>query len=271
MLRALAERVAAAQTARTNPRAILLSGSVAAGTADFHSDLDILLYHDRLPTDGALAAARRDVGGGESTDLAPPEPDERMETYTVDGVDVQIGHVTIERWERTIRSLVEGRDPESAEQKAVEGLFYGIPLHGAELIERWRAEAVYSDALQRAMVERHWRFPPIWYVADRVLSRDAAIWRQEMLVDASFNLLGVLAGLNRVWYSRFQFKRMRSFTAKLELAPPDLADRLERVFSAEPSAGIAELEELVAETQKLLREHLPEVDASLRFPPGTRA
>ena len=48
-----------------------------------------------------------------------------------------------------------------------------------------------------------------------------------MLLEASFNLLGVLAALNRVYYARFELKRLRALVAKFEYAPPHLADRLE--------------------------------------------
>ncbi len=34
------------------------------------------------------------------------------------------------------------------------GLFEGPPLHGTELIERWRCKAAYSERLQRAMIPK---------------------------------------------------------------------------------------------------------------------
>jgi predicted nucleotidyltransferase len=57
-LLALAEHVAAAYLAHTAPRSILLTGSAADGTSDYYSDLDLIAYYDRLPTDDQLAAAR---------------------------------------------------------------------------------------------------------------------------------------------------------------------------------------------------------------------
>ena len=39
--------------------------------------------------------------------------------------------------------------------KIMSGLFEGVPLHGAELVEEWRRRAAYTDALQRAMIEKH--------------------------------------------------------------------------------------------------------------------
>jgi hypothetical protein len=92
-----------------------------------------------------------------------------------------------------------------------------------------------------------------------------------MLLEASFNLLGVLAALNRVYYARFELKRLRSLVAKLEQAPPDLAERLERLVHLSPDEAADELGRLVVETRDLVARELPELELPLRRPPGTRA
>ncbi|MDQ3702539.1 MAG: nucleotidyltransferase domain-containing protein, partial [Chloroflexota bacterium] len=58
---ALAERVAAAYVAHAGPRAVLLTGSAAAGESDTYSDIDLIAYYDQPPTDEARAAAREQV------------------------------------------------------------------------------------------------------------------------------------------------------------------------------------------------------------------
>ena len=91
-----------------------------------------------------------------------------------------------------------------------------------------------------------------------------------MLVESAYNLLGVLAGLNRLWFTSFQFKRARAFVSQLTIAPSGLGDRLEALFELESTAAVAELEALVAETQVLLAEHMPGFDSAMRRGPGTR-
>jgi hypothetical protein len=125
-----------------------------------------------------------------------------------------------------------------------------------------------SVLLRRAMIERHWRFFPLWYVDGQVAERDALLWRQEILVDAAFDLLAVLAALNRLYFTRFQLKRMRKLVGRMRLAPPDLANRLERLFESEDAAH--ELERLVAETQALVAAELPDLELRLRQPIGAR-
>jgi hypothetical protein len=91
-----------------------------------------------------------------------------------------------------------------------------------------------------------------------------------MLLEAAFNLLGVLAGLNRLYFTRFQFKRTRAYISRMKLAPDRLADRLESLFRLEPESAAAELGRLVQETLALVEAELPGFDTGMRFPPGTR-
>jgi hypothetical protein len=89
------------------------------------------------------------------------------------------------------------------------GILRGRPLHGADLIERWRRRRAHMpDALACAMVEHYLRQTmPLWYFADALDRRDATLWVQQTLATNALNVLGVLAGLNRCFYSTFQMKR----------------------------------------------------------------
>ena len=121
------------------------------------------------------------------------------------------------------------------------------------------------------MVEEHWRFFPLWYFAEQMAPRDAELWRLDMLLDGAFAVLGVLAGVNRVYFARFELKRLRAFVAKLELAPPGLADRLESLFRLPPLEAADELGRLVLETREIAAAELSGLELPLRHPPGTRA
>ncbi len=118
--------------------------------------------------------------------------------------------------------------------------------------------------------EHHWRFFPLWYYQDALAGRDAELWRLELLLEGAFNLLGVLAALNRVYYARFELKRLRALTAKLRVAPPRLAERLEALFTLAPSDAADELGRLVAETRALVLRELPAANVPLRRHPGER-
>ena len=166
--------------------------------------------------------------------------------------------------------MVEGLEVDTPLQKVLEGLHSGLALHGPETIERLRERAVYSEELQRAMVEAFWRFYPLWYVADQLERRDAVVWHYEVMAQSAYNVLGVLAGLNRVWFTTFQLKRMRKLVDSFELAPSRLAERLEALFDPDAKAAVTELERVVGETRELVRERFPDLDLPLARELGTR-
>ena len=260
---ALAKRIAGEYVVQTGPRAILLTGSAAEGVSDFFSDLDLIAYYDRLPSPDQLAAARASL---QATDIRPSSgeaSDSTLEEYVLQGVECQVAHLTIAAWERDMASVLEEFEPAILVEKALSGLLDGVALHGGDLIEGWQARAAaYPEKLALATVEHHLRFFPLWLTGERWRTRDATIFYYQMLVETSVNLLGVLAGLNHVYFSSFQFKRLHRFVDKMGLAPEYLADRLDGVFALDPvEAGIA-MERLVEETVALVEAHMPAVDAA---------
>jgi predicted nucleotidyltransferase len=270
-LRALARRITAILVEEVAPRSVLLTGSAATGEADFYSDLDLIVYCDELPTEERVGAVIDRVGGEDRKPIYPRTEDEHGEAFELGRLQCQLAFVTVRCADGEVERVLAGEELESPLQKAVEGIQDGIPLHGRELIERWRARAAdYPDSLRRAMIERHWRFFPLWYVDRQVAVRDSLVWRQEILVNAAFDLLAVLAALNRLYFTRFQLKRMRKLVGRMRLAPSDLADRLERLFEADGEAATHELERLVAETQALVAAELPDLELRLRQPVGAR-
>jgi predicted nucleotidyltransferase len=267
-VRALAARVVEVALSLGPLRAALLAGSGARGDADFFSDVDLLLYVDELPPEGRLEELREALGGENSRTLSP-----RLVQFEIGGVAVQVGYQAVEVFEGELEGALDRLEEVvgSPNQKMLSGLLEALPLHGDELVAAWRERAAdYPDALRVASIEHHWQFFPLWYYAEAMAARDAELWRLDMLLDGAFNLLGVLAALNRVYFARFELKRLRKLVAKLELAPPDLANRLEALFALPAGEAADAFGELVAETRALVEQALPELDLPLRRPPGTR-
>jgi hypothetical protein len=186
-------------------------------------------------------------------------------------VRVELSFTAVSWMDTRLDDLLERLvDFDSPSQKILSGLLEGLPLYGQELIGRWKARVErYPEPLRRKMVQRYWSFFPLWYGNAAMAKRDAELWRLDVLMDAAFNLLGVLAGLNRLYFTRFQFKRTRAYVASMKIAPARLAERLESLFRLDPESAAAELGRLVEETAALVQEELPGFDVELRFPPGT--
>lgn len=262
-LLALARRNALVYAAHPDARAIIVTGSAAEGVSDFYSDLDMILYYDKLPSEDELLAACQQNNGKSRHLLGRTGDEEMMDAYAVHGVECQCAHTTIVAWERDIATVLEQLDVTTPLQKALAGMLEAVPLHGEPLVRQWQARlAEYPEALAQAMVEHHLAVFPLWGLQDYLATRDATIWVYEVLVETAHHLLGVLAGLNRQYYSSFQFKRLHHFVSRLTITPLHFADRLEALFRADNVSAATHLEELVRETVRLVDEHMPQVDTN---------
>jgi hypothetical protein len=259
----LARHSVKAYLANLKPRAVMLTGSVAEGLCDEYSDCEVCFYYDELPSEAELQRARVQTQGAKLIEILGDRRNGALgESFMMNGVEFQFAHATIFRWEQEISSILERFDVRSPLVKTMSGTLIGIPLYGETLIQKWKAQiANYPDGLAQRMVEHYLKFFPIWGMQKKLAQRDTTLWYYQIIVESAQNLLGVLAGLNHLYYSTFQFKRMGRFIAQMEIAPANFAARLESLFLHD--AAVADrLEALVDETIELVEIHMPQVNTS---------
>jgi hypothetical protein len=100
-------------------------------------------------------------------------------------------------------TVLDAFEVETTVHKQLMGLLEGRPLYGDDLIEAWQARAAaFPEGLRQAMLEYYLRkLFPLWYSGTHLSQRDARLWMQQELVQGAFSVLGVLAGLNRCYFS----------------------------------------------------------------------
>ncbi|MBD0345643.1 MAG: nucleotidyltransferase domain-containing protein, partial [Coleofasciculus sp. Co-bin14] len=206
----LAKRNVKAYIANPKTKAVMLTGSVAEGLCDEYSDCDVMLYYDELPSEEELSFARQQNEGAELIEILGDRQEGAFgESFLMNGIEFQFAHATIAQWEKEISSVLEEFGVQSPIIKAMTGTLIGIPLYGEPLIQQWKAKvANYPEGLAQAMVEYYLKFPAVWGMQEKLAKRDTTLWYHQMLVQSAQNLLGVLSGLNRLYYSTFQLKRM---------------------------------------------------------------
>ena len=160
--------------------------------------------------------------------------------------------------------MLERWNADTPLHKAMSGTLISIAVHGEPYIDRWKARiAAYPYGLARAMVTSRLQFFPVWYVQDALDARDATLWHFQIRAETAYNVLGILAGLNRLYFTTFQFKKMRSFVDEMQVKPDRLADRLDELFLLSHAAAAASLERLVDEVVALVERHMPDVDVAV--------
>jgi predicted nucleotidyltransferase len=259
----LAEHLAARYRYLPIAQASMVTGSVADGLSDFYSDIDMAVYYSELPSEEDLAKVRQTLTGSSERRwlLGDREKGTLIESFAVGGVECQVIHSTTEAIQEQINSILLEHQVVTPTHKAMSGLLKCIPFFGEDLIQSWKTRiAQFPEPLAEKMVRHYLNFFPIWGLTHQFTQRDARLFYQQSLLEAVQNLLGLLSGLNRVYYSTFQFKRSRKFTQTLKIAPEGLYERLERLFELDVSVAGAELEALVQETLALVEAHMSQVD-----------
>jgi len=121
-------------------RAALLAGSAGRGNADRFSDIDLLLYVDRVPPLELLDQVRDAVGGLDPLRRYEPTESAIGEEFSLERVRTEVSFTTVGRIEWQLdQLLVELDEVVSPRQKFLAGINEGLPLHGEELIAAWQA------------------------------------------------------------------------------------------------------------------------------------
>jgi hypothetical protein len=263
--RAIAQRVADAHEPLL-PGAItaMVFGSTGDGLADTRSDIDMSLVFEQLPAEAELTAACRSAGGGVWNWQSGSLHEEGLAvSFEVEGIEVQVVYTDPRILQRDLDELLVEHKPDTLNHKVAEGLLKAQPLIGPERLDAWRAKvAAFPPALGDAMMRHYLAEPTQWKWFGLLLHRDAQLWSRELLAEACYRLFGVLAGLNRCYFTTFQFKRVHRFAAQLTIAPPNLADRIEALLVAPLTEAFTALYALDGEVLALLATHAPQIDLS---------
>lgn len=256
----LADRIAPAYAANPNVAAVLLAGSVARGTADRFSDIEIDIFWRTPPTErDRLDPIER---SGWSLLYQHVDEYEWADGFYIEGIKVDTSQFLVSTLDQWIADVLDRADLEVEKQIRITAIQHGRPLYGAGLIEGWRARAAaYPEALLLATLAEHLWFQPR-EVLEMLAARDNALLLHRGLVEAEQRILDVLTALNRLYLPHPFHKWLDWEAAQLRLAPPDLAHRLRQVLRAEPAAAVEQLHELAEELFALVERHVPQFDTS---------
>jgi hypothetical protein len=238
----------------------VVSGSTAEDIADARSDIDMCIAFEALPEEDVLRVACRRAGG----DWFWHQGDRQngiVVSFHAEGIEVQIGYCSHAWLAGKLDDILVQHNPDTPYHKVAEGMLKAVPLAGAERVAAWQQRlADFPPALGRAMVVRGLLGPISWRGISQLLHRDAALTCRDIQVDACYRLLLMLCGLNGLYFTRFQFKRLQRLASKLTLAPPRLAERIDALLLAPAQEAFAALHVLEGEVLDRVAQAMPDVD-----------
>jgi predicted nucleotidyltransferase len=258
--KALAQRIAPAYAANPKVRAVLLAGSVARGTADDFSDIEIDVFWAEAPSDDELSVAIERAGA--TLLYRAADENEWADGFFIEGIKVDTSQFLVSTVERWLDAVVEQADTDVEKQLLIAAIQHSQALHGVDLAERWRAHAAdYPDSLVRAMVEQYLVFRPR-ALLEMFAERDDLLILYRGLVEVESLIMSVLLGLNRLYIAHPAHKWLDWQVAQMRIAPPDLARRLRGILRDEPRAAVREIHTLIEELFNLVERDLPGFDTS---------
>src|ERR687898_66431 len=238
----------------------VLGGSAAQGVADSWSDIDTLVYWDEIDRDW-LETPRAATGGERFTWLEHYPGNACLEQYRFGTVKADIAHVRLGWLGELIEGVLSGENTDTTSLDVLRGVEEAIVLFGEERYEPIRARVLdYPEALRHSMVEAHLKFSPSWIYDGMGRDRGDLVVFYEYVLATMRNVVGVLAGLNRVYVAPDKLKRAGAVVSRMELTPPNAAVRLDALLDLPREQVTPELDDLVARTLDLVDAHLPEVN-----------
>ena len=177
----------------------VLGGSVAQGVADRWSDIDTIVYWDNIDR-GWLETPRAAENGERFTWVEHYPGNACLEQYRFGTVKADVAHVRLGWLDELIDGVLSGENTDTTSLDVLRGVQESIVLFGEERYEPIRARVLdYPEALRRSMVEAHPKFSPSWIYDGMGRDRGDLVVFYEYVLATMRNVVGVLAGLNRVY------------------------------------------------------------------------
>ncbi len=256
---AVAQKVAPIIARNPHVQAIMLGGSSSRGWADSYSDIEIGVFWTKPPTDEERMAPIVPAGGVFwELDDYNEEDDIWMEEWGLGGVKMDMRNLTVDGIERIITDVVERYDTSEFKQATANAVFYGIPLHNALLLERWKTRlASYPEGLRVAMVQENLLYDD-WAWVEMLVQREDMVHSYSDFIEAIEYMVSILMGLNRFYHPGTKW--LDKLTNEMLIVPHDFAVRVKAIFHAQPLEAARLVRSLVLEVYDVVEKHLPGTD-----------
>ena len=268
---ALVRQIAPIYASHPQVAAVILGGSTARGHADQYSAIELGIFWRTPPTDSDRSAFVDRIGA-DLVRIYPYEPAEEVwcDDYMLgraapdqprSGVLVEVVHSTVESVDRTLDAVLKRYDPDLLKQNVIAGLLDAVPLSGQDLVHHWQDRAAaYPEELAVAVIQAYATIDHFWRWEMWLQRGENLMMLYQTFSQVEQQVLHMLLGLNHVYY--FGFKWIDVVTGRCRLGPPELAERLKRVYQVAPADGAQQLVSLVEETYDLVERHVPRIDVT---------
>jgi hypothetical protein len=239
--------------------AAFVHGSVARGTADQYSDIELGFVWSKDPGTNDLAPLALDLGRSNCDFKYVPEKQAWTETFLHDGLRIDVGHWSASAIASILSDVVVNFDTDIEKQTTVSVICESLVLHGDHVMAAWRKQATpYPSALAAKVIAQNLCAIGPWESRQMLAERNEIPLLYENHCRTIRRMLNILLALNGRYYSSFKWTRQQC--DNFFIAPPELFARLERVFQSDVVSGSAELTRLVSDMLTLTESLYPSAE-----------
>lgn len=237
-------------------RAIVVAGSVARGSSDAYSDIEIIAYWDEPPETDAVRAIAAGLGAARRYPSHDPGHESAL---LIRGVPVDLWHQTVRGAEAVLDAVLVGHSIDLGASNVLDTIRTCIPLRGEGLVGGWKERVRgYPDALAVRFLEA---YLPHFHLRQLGLAarRDNPTAYYHTLSDVQCSLFLILLALNRAYFPTYKW--MYEALDRMPIGPIGIAPRLRRMFDEPPLRAASALRAVLAETLALAVELVPGLGA----------
>ncbi len=258
---AFAQELSRVYSANSHVRMILLGGSPSRGLADQYSDIDMVVYWDTIDPAFLTAHPLAEYGGDLRLVMSDPGGTIQMELYYFDTLIFEVGHITLDEWNQLTADVVEKYDPSPYKIKTIDGFLDAVPIYGSELYATLRKDVeVYPHPLAVKIVTMNLGFFWRGCVLNQGVQRNEIVFYHDAFCMTIKRLMAILGGLNHLYFSPLEPRWLAHYLNRMSIKPEDMLQRIQAVFTEEPSQAVAVLESMIEDVVDLVKQHMPEVD-----------
>ncbi|MCP4547601.1 MAG: hypothetical protein GY835_14170 [bacterium] len=261
----LARELTAYYSSHDQVRMVVLGGSPVKGLADSASDLDVVVYWEKIDEEW-LKEPRLAPTGGERRLMSMMPIGVGIEHYYFGNLKVDFAHLTLAAWEEWVDDVQVKLQPESFKLKTIGGFLDSLPLYNGELVMEWKSRcALFPEELARKVVEGNFRFFVDGCLERQGLDRNDIVFYYDGLCIGIKGIMMILTGLNRIYNSYDEPRWIAQNLERMAIRPTDMWPRIQAMFNGDRLEAIEILDELTIETLNLVAEHMPGIDVAGRL------
>jgi hypothetical protein len=258
---AFAEELIQFYVPRDDIQMAVLSGSPPKGLSDEYSDLDIIVFWKKIDVEWLEQNPLSEIMCDRKYFRKMGEADIYLESQYFGELKADFGHLTMVVWEEMVGDVLERHKADPSSLGSIAGFMTSLPLFGDELVDEWKARlAPYPEELAVKIVRQNRRFFVPGYLLNQAYRRGDVLAYYDGLCVMIKNLLNILAGLNRMYFSTEEPRWIGYYLDRMAIKPEATWERIQRALASDGEEGAEILEGLMADVLGLIREHMPELD-----------